>query len=99
MKDKAESELDDLRRMEANAEDKFMMFGHEGGWFSHEEFITFATAHPPSPSTGPKADTVCTKKITVCSENRQGAFATDLASNGCMVVRMYMIVPNCSRLV
>ena len=100
MKEKTESELDDLRRMEGIAEDKFLMLGHnECAWFSHEEFIAFATAHTLSPTTGPKADAVWTKRFLFAMKNDRARLRNDLASSGCVVVRMYMIVPSCSRLV
>ena len=100
IKEKAESELDDLCRMEGNAEHKFMMLGHnECGWLSHEEFITFAAAHYLSPSTGPKADAMWTKRLLFAAKNDKAGLRTDLASTGCVVVRMYMIVQSCSRLV
>jgi hypothetical protein len=100
MKEKTESELDDLRRMEGIAEDKFLMLGHnECAWFSHGEFIAFATAHTLSPTTGPKADAVWTKRFLFAVKNDRARLRNDLASSGCVVVRMYMIVPSCSRLV
>ena len=100
MKEKAASELDDLRRMEGNAEDKFMMLGHnQCAWFSYEESIAFATAHPLIPSTGSKADAAWTKRLLFAAKHDRACLRTDLASDGCVVVRMYMIVPSCSRLV
>ena len=100
MKEEAESEFDDLRRMEGNAEDELLMLGHnECARFSHEEFIAFATAHPLSPSTGSKADAVWTKRFLFAAKNDRARLRSDLASNGCVVVRVYMIVPSCTRLV
>ena len=100
MKEKTESELDDLRRMEGIAEDKFLMLGHnECAWFSHEEFIAFATAHALSPTTGPKADAVWTTRFLFAVKNDRARLRTVLASNGFLVVRTYMIVPSFSRLV
>jgi len=100
MKEEAESELDALRRMEGNAEDKFLMLGHnECARFSHEEFIAFAAAHLLSPSTGPKADAVWTTRFLFAVKNDRARLRTVLASNGFLVVRTYMIVPSCSRLV
>ena len=100
MKLEAERQLDDLRRMEGNAEDKLMMLGHkESGWFIHEEFFSFATAHHLIPSTGPKADAVWTTRLLLAATNDRARLRIYLASNGCVMVRMYMIGPSCSRLI